>query len=205
MDIKVILNVWQRENDRITFSGDPEKTIKQIRRKQRGFFHLLIFSDLMEAGVAIVLALFFIFVVARKMPAVRILVYLGAAVLLLVAAFFIVDRFRQERKWKQRSLADEINHYLLRVNRRIYLLRNVFWWYLLPGMIAWLSVVVAAFIFTIEGWKRDPLRMAAVFGGTVLLGIITFILVYRLNQFVVRKDLIPRKQELEQLLHDLTQ
>lgn len=204
MDIKIVLNAWQRQDDRIVFKGDPEETVKQLRRKQRRFFVGLLFSDFLEAGAAIGLACLFTFWVAPKFGKQGVFVYISAAVLLLLAAFFIVDRLRQERRPRGRALADEIRHYLLRVNRRIYLLRNVFWWYLLPGIIAWALVVIPAFILTFNGWSIDPFGMTAVFGITIGLAVVVFILVYKLNQYGVEKELVPLKEELEQLLQDLT-
>ena len=204
MDIKIVLKAWQSENDRVVFQGDPDQTIRKMRRKQRGFFGLLLFSDFIEAGVSIAMAAIFIFHFAPMVGETRILIYVGAAALLGLAAFFIIDRIRQERQPRGTSLADEIRHYLLRVDRRIYLLRNVFWWYLLPGLVAWATLIGACFILTFEGWRKSPLSMAGSFGSAVLLALVIFVGVYKLNQSVVKRDLIPRKQELEQLLQDLT-
>jgi len=205
MDIKIVLNAWQHENDRVVFSGDWDQTSKQMRRKQRGFYQALIFSDVLEAGVATAMAVLYIFVIAPLFDRGRFIVYIGAASLLLLASFFVIDRIRQERGWSSRSLTDEIRHYLMRVDRRIYLLRNVIWWYLLPAFIAWLSLIVPVIIATIECWQQDPLKQALKIGPTVLIGIAAFYWAYDLNQRTVTKELLPRKQELEQLLHDLTQ
>lgn len=79
------------------------------------------------------------------------------------------------------------------------LLRNVFWWYLLP-----IQVGLGALICSVV-WQ---LRHA---GLAVILGLMGYALVcgllcwgvYKLNQYAVRKTLEPRRQELETLLSSL--
>jgi thiosulfate reductase cytochrome b subunit len=88
---------------------------------------------------------------------------------------------------------------LIQVKHQIWLLRNVFWWYLLP-----FQVGIGALICSVS-WQA---RLA---GLTVIMGLAGFALVcgllgwgvYRLNQSAVRTTLEPRRQELETLLSSL--
>ncbi len=63
-----------------------------------------------------------------------------------------------------------------------WLLKNVFWWYLAPlaaGLVIWFAYCNAYIDIAVS---------LALYAG-----------VYWLNQWAVRKELLPRKQELEQL------
>ena len=204
MDIKTVLSVWRHEDERVVISGDTDEAIKQMRGKQRRFYSSLIFSDFLEAGVAIVMGVLYIILARISMFAgFQIVIYAGAAVYLTMAAFLILDRVRQERGWRNRSLDEEIRHYLMRVNRRISLLRNVLWWYILPCAMASAALVVPMFIVTFDGWSAAPFFMAAVFGLTIFTAAVIFVWVYLLNQATVKNELLPRKEELERLLEDL--
>ena len=89
---------------------------------------------------------------------------------------------------------------LAQVEHQIWLLRNVFWWYLLPlalsmlaffGQVAWQDAV---------GRLVDGSRRIAEWSPW---SCIVFAGVYWLNQNAVRSELEPRRQELEALLTSL--
>jgi hypothetical protein len=87
----------------------------------------------------------------------------------------------------------------MQVSHQIWLLKNVFWWYLLP-----LQIGLAALIGSVA-WQARAAGLA------VIMGLAAFALgcgllgwgVYHLNQIAVRKSLEPRRQELETLLSSL--
>ena len=88
---------------------------------------------------------------------------------------------------------------MFQVNHQIWLLRNVFWWYLLP---------IAAALGISIGYSTWHARH---FGATAVMGWCVYGLscgllywgIYWVNQFAVRKSLDPRRQELEALLASL--
>jgi len=130
-----------------------------------------------------------------------------------VGAFFLLDRFIQRRKQPvtNDSLQACIQNSLLEVNHQIWLLKNVFWWYLLPPSIGFGAFFAQMFwqmfrAFPIHG-LADMIVMGIVF---VVMGVIFTITdtftnrrVYRINQRAVREQLTPHQQELEALLASL--
>ena len=127
--------------------------------------------------------------------------YLVVPAVLWIAGYMLVDRMRHNRRPPQLSdpLRERVKSSLAQVDHQIWLLRNVFWWYLLP-----LAVSVLAFFVPMAwhgrsgGWGAalGPLGMV-VFAGIVFGGI------YWLNQFAIRAELEPRRRELETLLMSL--
>jgi hypothetical protein len=78
------------------------------------------------------------------------------------------------------------------VEHQIWLLRNIFWWYLLPPSIG----LVISFVYDamrIEEARWLPWIELFIRAGVCAL---VFAGVYWLNQYAVRKSLEPRRQEL---------
>ena len=103
---------------------------------------------------------------------------------------------RRKQPVSNDSLKTCIESSLLQVNHQIWLLKNVFWWYLLP-IAAALGISIsystwharnAGFLAVIV-WVISALVIVLVYWG-----------IYWLNRFAVRKSLEPRRQELETLL-----
>src|SRR5207245_896959 len=125
-----------------------------------------------------------------------------------VGAFFLVDRFIQRRKQPATndSLQACIQSSLLEVNHQIWLLKNVFWWYLLPGEIGF----GAFFAQTFWGFRIYGLGLAdMIVTGVVFIVMFTITntftnrIVYSASQRAVRERLTPRQQELHALLASL--
>ena len=124
-----------------------------------------------------------------------------ALLVLLVAVFLVVDRIVQKRKKRlmtSRCLTSCIAGSLVQVNHQIWLLKNVFWWYLLP-------IFIGIFIFVCySAWDARDHIPWFMFDIAYMIVVVLFMwYVYRLNQKDVRKELMPRKEELEQLLNSL--
>ena len=115
--------------------------------------------------------------------------------------FILVDRIRHKQQPSEpgEPLLDCVKVSLTQVEHQIWLLRNVFWWYLLPFTIAILA------FFAQFAWLNHsgfwPITLALVPFVLFLLGLYGF--VYYLNQRAVRRELEPRRQELLTLLASL--
>ena len=91
---------------------------------------------------------------------------------------------------------------LTQVIHQIWLLKNIFWWYLLAlggGLLIWFSscglmVIMIKGVDTSLGYLFFILACIV---GTIIL----YWGIYWLNQRVIRKELAPRKHELEELLN----
>ena len=97
------------------------------------------------------------------------------------------------------SLKACIETSLNQVNHQIWLLKNGFWWYRLPFAAA---LGISIFFST---WRAYGSGSSAVLGGMIFSLFVALLYwgIYWMNQFAVRKDLDPRRQELETLLASL--
>ena len=184
---------WQSQNAgaRVTINADV--LLKEVRRNQKHFLAMIFWRDVREVGVAYLLAAFFIVYGGRRdwTPLLVGLACFG------VGTFILADRLRQRRRQPapNDSLRVCAEDSLNQVKHQIWLLRNVFWWYLLP-IGAPLAVSTVAAI-----WHTR--HVANELAGRCLYGLFCVLLfwaVYWLNQFAVRKTLAPRQRELEALL-----
>jgi len=128
--------------------------------------------------------------------------YLTVPALVWVAGFITIDRLRhkQNRVGADSSILISVTESLAQVEHQIWLLRNVFWWYLLPFVIS-----ITAF-FAQVSWENSGSWLDALGTTSVLVGFVLalYAFVYFLNQYVVRKQFEPRRQELLTLLASLT-
>ena len=119
-----------------------------------------------------------------------------------VGTFMMVDHLRQrgKRPVANHSLKACIETSLDQVSHQIWLLRNVFWWALLP-----FAAAVAVSIGHSVWHARNPGYVAMIVGvAAALLIALVYVGIYWVNQFAVRKCLEPRRQELEALLASLS-
>ncbi len=206
MDLERIQKIFQSQDDRVVFSGDPESAVKAMRKKQKKFRRMVLRRDILEVSVGLILVYVLIFIIRPIFTIAPDLLYLAAASMLFLCMFFTVDRIVQHKRNRKtaNSIAEEVEKYLHQVNHQIWLLRNVFWWYLLPCIVSFLLLMAAVAIEVSPRWETLTTRFMLHFAGTLVLGAIVNVGVYYLNQYAVKKQLLPRKDELEALLQDLT-
>jgi hypothetical protein len=188
---------WQSQDAGGKVLIDADAVVEEVRRNQRQFQATIFWRDAREVGVSAFMTWLFLHWAIRDR---QWALYLVALACFGVGAFMVVDRLIQRRK--QPALNDSlkacIESSLFHVNHQIWLLRNVFWWYLLP-------LVTGLVIFTgVSVWNSR--RNAAVMAGGcayVLTVILLYWGIYRLNQRAVLKSLEPLHQELETLLASL--
>ena len=189
---------WQSQDHKTMVTINADVLLKEVRRNQRNFQATIFWRDTREVGVAGFLTWLFLRWAVRDGEW---SLYLMALACFGVGMFMLVDRWLQRRKRPATSNAVRscIEASLIQVNHQILLLRNVFWWYLLPFQIG-----LGAFIGS-ELWRARHaglLIILGLVGYAAFCGLICWG-VYRLNQAAVRKALEPRRQELETLLTSL--
>jgi hypothetical protein len=120
----------------------------------------------------------------------------------------VVDRISQRRRRPEltESLAGCIESSLAHVVHQIWLVKNVFWWAILPANIGF----AIFFGYLAWGTTHEVVGMVLVIVLLTIFGCFAFCIlvttaIYYLNQYGVRKELNPRKAELEQLLNSLGQ
>jgi hypothetical protein len=113
-----------------------------------------------------------------------------------IGVFRVIDNRRQKRrllKYEDSSLSF-VECSLLNINHRIWLLENIFWWWILPVAVG--GILLIAQIIMLVGlqepmvlfWKLSP----GVGIGCAILGVL-----YWGNRWTARKYWLPRKTELE--------
>lgn len=198
MDFEDLQKAWQSQNASAQVTINSDMLLKEVRRNQQQFWATIFWRDVKEVGMAFLLALFFSYRGWRHHDWTD---YLLVVACLGVGTFMVVDRLVQRtlRPIFNDSLKGCIEASLIQVNHQIWLLRNIFWWYLLPLTVGWGISVLGT------NWHVQHFNFRIVFGEftSVLLGVSIFWGVYWLNQFAVRKNLEPRRKELEALLASL--
>ena len=189
MNFESLQQRWQQQETRSQVKVDASLILQEVRRNHRSFQAMIFWRDFREVGAALFVAVFII-IHGRDWKD-WLLAVAGAG----VGIFLLRDHLRQR---KQRPRVSEdlrlyVQHSLDEVRHQSWLLRNVLWWYLLPLMVPMLiSNAVQA------DTVRQGVRQSVVI-------VVMAWLIYKLNQHAVRKQLVPREQELERLLAGISE
>jgi len=192
---------WQAHTSETRISVDADLLLKDVQRNQRNFRAMIFWRDSREIVVALVLFLVW-FYLGVKLP-LPWTWWLTVPVLVWMTGFMLVDRKRHKPKPSEpdEPLLQCVQNSLSEVEAQIWLLRNVFWWYLLPP-----SISISAFFIHV-GWLSRAQGWLLSVGFVVLLEFILAVVyggLYLLNQSAVRLQLEPRRQELLTLLTSLS-
>ena len=190
---------WQSQASPRRLMLDAGLVLNEVRRNERQFAAMIFCRDVREVGIALLLVPVWI-VLGIKMSSLWSW-YLVIPTQFWIAGFMIVDRMRQrpQRPTPEDTLHRSVERSLAQVEHQIWLLRNVFWWYLLPpfaaimfwlGHLAWLAR------------HAGPERLGE-FGAIALFFVLVGWFIHWVNQFAVRKHLAPRRDELQTLLRSL--
>lgn len=198
-------SAWRSQAAPPRLTIDATLVLNEVRRNERQFAAMIYCRDVREVAVALLLVPVWIWM-GIKMSSLWSW-YLTIPTLLWIAGFMVVDRIRQRRRLPGpgETLSSSIEHSLAQVEHQIWLLRNVFWWYLLPPfstIIFW--VIHLAWTANRAGRSRVAGMEAVLgFGTMALFFVLIGWFVYWLNQCAVRKSLEPRRNELRALLKSL--
>ena len=192
---------WQSQAPPQRLTLDTALVLNEVRRNERQFAAMIYCRDVREVGVALLMVPVWIYCGIRFSH--HWSWYLVIPTLLWIAGFMLVDRVRQRRKQPGPgdTLRGTIESSLAQVEHQIWLLRNIFWWYLLPpfgAMIIWPAHLA---------WRSwdDGLDAVAGFAGVAFTYVLVVWFIYWLNQYAVRKALEPRRKELQTLLRSLNE
>lgn len=199
MDLDTYQQAWQAHSAQTRVTVDADLLLKEVQRNQRDFRALIFRRDVVEVGVALLLLPYWFYAgITQSLPWTW---YLTVPVLVWIAGFILVYRMRHPKKPSDPDapLLESAKNSLAEVENQIWLLRNVFWWYLLPP-----GISILAF-FAHVSWlaSNDWLEYALGFGTLSAFIVALYYLIYWLNQRAVRVQLEPRRQELLALLASL--
>ena len=200
MKLDELQEVWQSQDTRIAVRS--ALLLTSIRRKQKRHMRSIWLRNIREGWITVLAAVYFICTFESDVES-RLQLwafYSAMGILLGVGAFRVFDNRCQKRKTAQfeDSSLSFIECSLHNINHRIWLLENIFWWWILPVAIA--GVLVVAQLIMLVGlpatlsWK---LAMAA--GGVCVI----LVILYWGNRWTARKYWLPRKTELETVLSAL--
>ena len=185
MTFDELQKTWQSQQENYKLKIEPAILLREVQRNQKSFESTIFWRDVREVGIALLCGAVFLYfgIKSELWP-----LYLLAILCLWVSVFIVVDRRKQKRNQPcpSDSLFDYANSSLGQINHQIWLLKNVLWWYVAPigvGLIIWFG-------------SRSSLI-------DIVVVIFLSLGVYWLNQRAVRKELQPRKEELEELLNNL--
>ncbi len=199
MNFEALQKAWQAQYPGAQVTIDADALLKEVRRNQRRFASLIFWRDVREVSVALLLVPLWIYL-GREMHRPWTW-YLAIPVLLWIAGFHLADRMRQKRRQPKPgdTLRECIESSLAQIEHQIWLLRNVFWWNVLP-----MGAAVTIY-FAHRAWLARNHGLVALFHWGREAGVLALIFwgVYLLNQYAVRKYLEPRRQEMEVLLESL--
>jgi hypothetical protein len=205
MTFDELQKTWQAQQTGLKLSIDPDLLLREIKRNKRNFDSTVLWRDVREVGVAIAVSILFLHLGLKNSlwP-----FFLLALLCLYIAVFMIVDRIFQKRKRPvlTESLMGWVKSSLAEVDHQIWLLKNVFWWYLLPPNIGF----AIFFGYLAWGTTRELVGTVLVIVLLTLFGCFAFcilisMVIYYMNRHVVRKELSPRRAELEQLRNSLVE
>ncbi|HPS55226.1 MAG TPA: hypothetical protein PLP05_06490 [Sedimentisphaerales bacterium] len=193
---------WQSQPKKFTLTIDSDLLLKEVERNRKDFVSSIFWRDFMEVGVSIIMFFFFIYIglTEKIWP-----MFLLALSCLWLASFMITDRLMQKTREPKfaKILTDCIQTSLYQVNHQIWLLKNVIWWYLLPPGVG-IAVFMIYMVFEVSkvGVSRSIGWISFLLGYLIFCFFLDWG-IYLLNQRAVRKELFPRKEELEEILKSL--
>ncbi len=199
MDPDSYQKAWhaQSSQTRVTIAADL--LLKEMQRSQKSFRATIFRRDFFEVAIGLLmLPLWFYLGHWLSLPWTW---YLTVPALIWVAGFILVDRRRHPQRTSEpgEPLLFYVKESLTQIEHQIWLLRNVFWWYLLPFCLSIMAFFLqVAWNTSSGGWGF--VLMAA------FLGLFLFVIyggTYHLNQRAVRNHLEPRRQDLLKLVASL--
>jgi small neutral amino acid transporter SnatA (MarC family) len=162
-------------------------TVSALDRK---FRRRIWWRDLREIAALLILAVWF------GLSGQTWLRWLAVASVLFVAAWIIGSRIVVRPDREIPSVIERLQQMIRETEKQIHLLRSVLWWYLLPCF-------VAAFVMVLDSPPQNfSSSQLLIFAGPMVL---FFLAIYWLNQWAVRKRLVPQRENLCRALAELSQ
>jgi hypothetical protein len=199
MDPDKYQQAWQAHSSQTRVTIDADLLLKQVQRNRRDFRATILRRDVIEVGVALWLLPFWFYKgFTSSQPWTW---WLTVPAIIWVVGFFLVDRMRypQTPSDPGEPLLKCVEKSLTQVEHQIWLLRNVFWWYLLPFTISLLAYFAHGALLSSKSW----LGALGIATSAFVFLVVVYSFIDYLNQRAVRLDLEPRRQELLALLASL--
>jgi len=190
---------WKAESSQVKVTFDTVLLSKEVWKSRETFRSLILWRDVREVGTSLVMIP--IWFVMGNVISVPWTWWLSVPVFLWIAGFMLVDRkvHPQSPSGPGEPLLFYVNESLTQVEHQIWLLRNMFWWYLLPQSIAFSVLFLHSSWNSSSNWWGFVLAV----GGFGLFQVVAYGWYYRINQRVVRDQHEPRRRQLMKLVASL--
>ncbi|MCU4676948.1 hypothetical protein N7931_15040 [Catenovulum sp. 2E275] len=185
---------WQKEIKMLNQSPSLNMQIEDVSQNMEKLEKQIAFRDKRETLLLLPAIPVFILIAWKAEHWISALGCLLTIALMLTQPF-ILNRAKPTPGTQLLSTKSYLENQLTMVNKQINLLNSIWLWSLLPLFFTVSLIYIGDNLDDLFKWT-----MPLYFG---FIGIV-FIAVYWLNARAVKKDLIPRKQELEKTLADLT-
>lgn len=193
---------WQAQTAQTRVTVDADLLLKELERNQRAFRATIFCRDFREVATALIMIPVWFYLGAKSsLPWTW---YLTVPALLWITGFLLVDRRRHPQRPSPpgEPLLATVKESLTQVEHQIWLLRNVFWWYLLP-----LTISLQTFFahVALRSAHNGPEAIGAFAFASLLFFFLAAIygFIDHVNQRAVRLHIGPRRQELLTLLASL--
>jgi len=207
MNFDELTRAWQAQDTGRTVEVGVDALTRLVRGEQRLWDGVIARRDVVQvATICVVAAVLLTSAVTSSFLS----LYVAAGTPMFAGGFIIADRLLQSRRRPRpsQSVKAFVEQSIYKVDHQIWLLRNVLWWYILPlviGPLVFLGHVLYVLATDVGLAEPDGLRWILLVIGVILLEIVMCVGVYLINQRAVRKTLLPRKRELEEVLKMFTQ
>lgn len=192
MNDQELKQLWQQQVLAPPLKVPDEQLARAMRQKMSEFGRTIFWRDVREVAACVLLIVLFL---PDYFKSTTWLSKAGCMVVVFSAIFIGFRLVYSKRKDDCRLTGDSLRGYLLderrKVENQIHLLRTVLWWYILP-LYTGAVMVTAGGAGPMAGKIFFALVFAAVCGG-----------IWWLNQYVVKKNLLPLKAELDQTLQEI--
>ncbi len=190
---------WQKHSSETRVTVDAGLLLKEVQRNQRDFRAMIFRRDVIEVAVGLLMLPYWFYAgITKSLPWTW---WLTVPAIVWCVGFFLVDRMRHPQTPSDpgEPLLNCVKNSLTQVEHQIWLLRNVFWWYLLPFTISILAFFAQVSLQSSKNWLE-----ALGVGGFLLVFLVAlYSFIDYINQRAVRLQLEPRRQELVVLLASL--
>lgn len=194
-----LCDIWNTQQEQ-SLVIDEEKVLQTARAAHRREEWRIIWLNFQEGIPALGM---FVFLgwsgLQRKTGA---WAFLIAAILCLgVGLFLLVSTIRQRRQEASfgDSLKDQLAKSLAQVKHRQRLFQTVFWWYLLPLVVAW-GLIATVLVYEMRSELELSPLLIFYFSGYVVMCFVLFWAIYRMNRDAAEKQFTPARERLEEML-----
>lgn len=209
MNFEDFQKAWQCQKPGAKLTAtEPEALLQNLRLTQRSSHIINFLADMFILGVEAIMVPWFLYAAIRYHDWAF---YVMASGCLFIGVFILVNRWLQRRRvpLTNETLISCARSSLAQVKHELWRSKNVFWWYVVPLEIGFISVAVSS------AWRAShiqfPQNASAIWTGilpsvifALFCGLLGWVVCW-LNQRGIRKTLEPRRKELEELLASLNE